>query len=1123
MMSVTAGATPDDEAATLTALIAGSELRVGDVLGGRFRIDSLLGVGGMGVVYRAWDLSLEIEVALKLLRPELARKPESFQAFRQELLLARQVSSPYVVRIHDLAEHEGRWFISMDLVRGESLERRCARQRRLPLEQALAITRGLLEGLSAAHQRGVVHRDLKPANVLLAEDGHPYISDFGVARMLGAAGLTQTGMIVGTPEYLSPEQARGGDIDARSDLYTVGLILYEMLTGQLPFAGGTPAETVIRRVLRPPPPLSSVRPDLPAWLQAFCARLLMVRPAHRFPSAAAALQALDTRRVPRPPLDRRALAVAAALLLALGGLAAWLVLRPPPPPAAIAAVASTPRLAVLPFAAPAGDASLASTARALEEHLRQWLRSDAAVATVPRRRVLDARARTAPGLEGAALQRQWPDLARAAGADRLVRGTLALEGGELLLELSWIVPGSAAAPATLAVRGKDAATLFAAWLRQAPAWLDAAGVHPADVPRVPPSLAGTWGEALLSLDRGDADAAAATGATAFAGSGSALLEQALLDAQEAAGPLLPARNTRERVLARFGEGGPPLQRALRAQALAGNGDGAAARRELDTAVSTWPHDPELQVQDGEALAADGDGAAAIERLRARVAADEQDARAWYLLGRTAIQQGQAQQAVDEYLVRALVLETRARDAAAEALTRNALGIGYERLGQLDAASEQYERAAAMREELGDKAGLARTLRNLAIVQAQRGERDAAVRTLDRAQALLVGLGDRASLADLHNDRGVIAEERGDFAAALAAYREALGLRQQLDLPDQLAESLDNVGFASFRLGQFDNAQVYWQQALAIYHDLDDENGILRIGQGIALLDMARGRYGEARQRLDASLRAAEDHQLPEEASTAHIDLSELALLEGRYADALAHAGKARALAAHRSDQRTEAEALLLQARAAAELGDAAGLHAALDAIDRAGLNSDQQAMFALAQARLAVLGDDRDAARTALAAAAKAAGAAHSGKLAVEIRLQQVRLDLAAGQLARAQAALEALEREAALGEVPLRLEWLRLAASAALRAGNRPQAVQHYHDALLLARDIGQHAGAQALHAIGRHALPEGSGEAATAAAAATAARDRLLADAPAALRDALRRELARQLRAEAGIDDGA
>src|SRR5699024_7265088 len=142
--------------------------------------------------------------------------------------------------------------------------------------------------------------------------------------------------------------------------------------------------------------------------------------------------------------------------------------------------------------------------------------------------------------------------------------------------------------------------------------------------------------------------------------------------------------------------------------------------------------------------------------RARVAADEQDARAWYLLGRTAIQQGQAQQAVDEYLVRALVLETRARDAAAEALTRNALGIGYERLGQLDAASEQYERAAAMREQLGDNAGLARTLRNLAIVQAQRGERDAAVHTLDRAQALLVGLGDRASLADLHNDRGVIA-------------------------------------------------------------------------------------------------------------------------------------------------------------------------------------------------------------------------------------------------------------------------------------------------------------------------------------------------------------------------------
>ncbi len=221
----------------MTGQLAAAELRSGDVLAGRFRIESMLGIGGMGVVYRAYDLSLDVEVALKLLRPELARRPESFERFRQELLLARQVSSPHVVRIHDISQQDGRWFISMDFVDGQSLERRMDHDGKLAVDEALPIVRGLLEGLTAAHGRGVVHRDLKPANVLLDKANHAYITDFGVARSLGATGgMTQSGVIFGTPEYLSPEQARGEKVDARSDLYTVGLILYEMLSGTLPFS-----------------------------------------------------------------------------------------------------------------------------------------------------------------------------------------------------------------------------------------------------------------------------------------------------------------------------------------------------------------------------------------------------------------------------------------------------------------------------------------------------------------------------------------------------------------------------------------------------------------------------------------------------------------------------------------------------------------------------------------------------------------------------------------------------------------------------------------------------------------------------------------------------------------------
>ena len=250
------GGGADEEGATATGRFA-ADLPPGTVLAGRFRLDRLLGVGGMGVVYRATDLQLGVPVAIKLLRSEMADRPGAFERFRQELLLSRQVSSPHVVRIHDIAQHEGRWLISMDLVEGEPLDRMLDREARLPVDKALAIARQVALGLAAAHARKVIHRDLKPSNVLVDANGHAWISDFGIARSLGSRGLTVTGTVVGTPEYLSPEQARAEPVDARSDLYALGLLLYEMLAGEPAYSGGTQSESIAQRLVGPPPPIRS--------------------------------------------------------------------------------------------------------------------------------------------------------------------------------------------------------------------------------------------------------------------------------------------------------------------------------------------------------------------------------------------------------------------------------------------------------------------------------------------------------------------------------------------------------------------------------------------------------------------------------------------------------------------------------------------------------------------------------------------------------------------------------------------------------------------------------------------------------------------------------------------------
>ncbi len=1100
MSDLAAGLSGVDAQATVTGLIVVHELRVGEVVAGRFRIEELLGVGGMGMVYRARDLSLDVDVAIKLLRPELARKPEAFERLRNELLLARQVSSPHVVRIHDIARDGERWLISMDYIAGESLERRLERAGPQSPEAVVALARGLLAGLAAAHQCGVVHRDLKPANILFDRNDRACLTDFGVARSLGATGLTQTGLIVGTPEYLSPEQARGEAIDGRSDLYALGLILYESLSGSLPFAGGTPAETVMRRLVRPPPPLARLRPDLPAWLLAFVGRLLELKPAHRFADAETALRALERQRVPRSPRRRRRWLVAALVAVAAFGL--YELGRRLPRWSAPAAAASVPRMAVLPLRVDTADAALAATARAIEEHARQWLRGDAARAVATRERVLDAIARAAPDLGDEALQRRLPEVAQAAGVAQWLHGELRRDGAGLVLTLR----SGSAAPTQPAVaiemHGADAAALFADYRRRFTAFA-----------APPPPVLGdgdvaAYGEALRALDAHQPTEAAGhlQALPAAARESSALLLGTLLQAQVEAHQEVSAEATRERIRQTQADARDLPGRIALAQAQ----ESADARaRLLQQALAAHAHDADLVLQTAQTLADAGHGERGLQLLQALVGEDSQDARAWFLLGRIAIQQGQARRAVDDYLLRALVLWTRAGDAAAEADARNALGVGYERLGQLDAAAEQYTRAAAMRAGLGDPRGQATSLRNLAIVQAIRGERADAEATLERARGVLEALGDRASIADLHNDRGVVAEERGDFRAALAAFREALALRQQLGQPTQLAQSLNNVAFCYFQLGETDNAAVYWQQALASYRQIDDREGALQVIQSMGLLELSRGHYADAGKRLDGSLREAQDLQLPEEIDVAQVYRGELALAEGRSADAAAAARAAAAGFERRGDRRGLAEARLLLARTAVFLGDTAGAQQALQDLVDAELSPEQHALLLLTRARLALPGDAASAAAARdLSDAERVAEAAHNPALLLDVRIERAQRALRTAPRS-ADALIGELVAEAARrGQAPLRLAVITLELDRARHGG--ADALPRYREAQALLRQLGRWQGEARLHALGAALLRRAgqADEAAAADAAAERALRQALEAAPAPLRDGLARQ---------------
>jgi tetratricopeptide (TPR) repeat protein/TolB-like protein len=254
----------------------------------------------MGAVYKAYDTELERTVALKLVRQELAASPEVMQRFKQELLLASTISHKNILRIYDLGDCDGVKFITMAYVEGRDLAGLIETTGRLPLDRALKFTRQFCAAMDAAHSEGVVHRDLKPQNILIDQADNLYVSDFGLAKSLApeASSMTRTGQLLGTPRYMSPEQVEGKEVDHRSDLYSLGLILFEIFTSELPFRGDSALQIMFQRVTAVPKDPRTLRPELPDYLASIILKCLERDPAKRYQTAREILVDLEARNAP---------------------------------------------------------------------------------------------------------------------------------------------------------------------------------------------------------------------------------------------------------------------------------------------------------------------------------------------------------------------------------------------------------------------------------------------------------------------------------------------------------------------------------------------------------------------------------------------------------------------------------------------------------------------------------------------------------------------------------------------------------------------------------------------------------------------------------------------------------
>jgi serine/threonine-protein kinase len=398
----------------------------------QYRIEREIGQGGSATVYLARDLRHDRLVAVKILRPDLAQSLGA-ERFLQEIRIAASLAHPNILPLHDSGEVNGCLCYVMPYVEGESLRTRLDREGALPLEEALRVAREVGDALAHAHGRGIVHRDIKPENILLVA-GHAVVADFGIARAIAAAGghrLTATGIAIGTPAYMSPEQAVGGVVDGRSDLYALGCVLYEMLAGEPPHVGPTAQAVLAKRLSEPPRSIRVTRDLVPESVDLAVGTALARNPADRFPTVSDFLRALEpvTRAsqvvqvAGRPATRRVRLALAAAGILAAVVLAGVVLWNSTPPALALA------RLAVLPFSV-RGDPGFDFLGEGIVDLLARSLDGAGDLRTVDPGTVMSALGRD--GSPGDAQRSRA--VARRLGAGIYLLGTVHAVGGRLRIQ-----------------------------------------------------------------------------------------------------------------------------------------------------------------------------------------------------------------------------------------------------------------------------------------------------------------------------------------------------------------------------------------------------------------------------------------------------------------------------------------------------------------------------------------------------------------------------------------------------------------------------------------------------------------------------------------------------------------
>ncbi|HXX15806.1 MAG TPA: tetratricopeptide repeat protein [Candidatus Eremiobacteraceae bacterium] len=881
-------ATPASSAGRLSGIyMKEAILQPGDLIGARYEILQLLGEGGMGAVYKALDREVERTVALKLIRPELASNPAILARFKQELLTAHQVTHKNVIRIYDIAEAEGVKFITMEFVEGQDLRHILIDHGKLAPEKAVEIIRQVCLALDAAHSAGIIHRDLKPQNIMQEDKtGRILVMDFGLARTIGGDGMTQTGALLGTIEYMSPEQSMGKTLDQRSDIFAVGLIFYELLVGKTPYKADTAMASLLRRNQERAVPAAELDASVPKALSDIVSKCLERDLEHRYQNVQEILQDLDAFQGARPTLASISLpavapppvakpvtpwkwvGIGALALAVLGG--GWALKSTVfHTGSAVPSTNATPKapeisLAILPFHNATTDTSLDWLGPSLADMLSTDVGQSASLRTVSSDRLhqvlKDLRIPDNTDFDPDTVKR----LAEFSNADTLVSGRYAKFGDQIRID------------ATLQDLKHN---------RTVPLKIQAASEN--EIPSTVDSLA----EMIRKNLSVSSDVVKELKASSFQPTSKSV--EALRDYNQAVaaqrdGKSQDAQKLFEQATKEDPSFALAYSKLAQTYTALGYDDQAeqAARKAVDLsqglpeaekyliaaihaqiarnfpeAIKSYenlakaaPGNSDVQAALASLYEDTGDLAKASQYNQAILKANPNDVTAMVAVGRMAINSGKPEAALDP-LNRALSVSVQLDNQEQKANVLHLIAFAYLNMNKPKEGLRYYQEELPIWRQLGQKRGIAFSLNGIGRAQASLGENKEGLANFQEALQIEREIGDKRGLGDTLIDMGNLLDDLGDHEQALKMYKEALQVQRDVGNEISQAACLNNIGSIYFEKAQYEDARTYFQQALQFYEKSKSGRDIADALHNLAEISVRTGQLDSAASQYMHALEA----------------------------------------------------------------------------------------------------------------------------------------------------------------------------------------------------------------------------------------------------------------------------